>query len=261
MLRVAILVLALLAGGVAAWLASDMSGAPTLPVEAGGAAGAAAPAAPRAEVLVAAADVAPGTILEAGSLRWQPWPQDALNDAFILRSARPDAPEELAGMIAPNGIVTGEPVNDGKLAAGDAGILSVMLEPGRRAVAVRISAENTAGGLIFPNDRVDVLHTTTSTSADGRSEASSRVILGNVRVLAIDQMIDNSSGAVVGKTATLELSPEEVEVVTGAEASGAVSLALRAVADNDEPPTEVEVTQSDTVRVFRAGQEQMIEIN
>ena len=256
MLRVAIFVLALLAGGGAAWLSTGMSGAAPVIAEAG----AAAPMAPRQEVLVAAVDVVPGMMIEAGSLRWQSWPPDALNETFILRSTRPDAAEELAGMIAPNGVVTGEPVHEGKLSAGDAGILSVMLESGRRAVAVRISAENTAGGLIIPNDRVDVLHTTTRTDAGGQAEASSRVILSNVRVLAIDQMVDSTSGAIVGKTATLELAPEEVEVVTGAEASGAISLALRALADNDETSI-AEVVESNTVRVFRAGLEETIEVN
>lgn len=256
MLRATILIMALMAGGVAAWLSTGMSRATPLATEPGMSASALV----HPEVLVAGAAVVPGTLVEAGNLRWQPWPQEALNETFILRSVRPDAAEELAGMIAPNGVVAGEPVNEGKLAAGDAGTLSVMLEPGRRAVAVRISAENTAGGLIMPNDRVDVLHTTTRTDAGGQAEASSRVILGNVRVLAIDQMVDSSSGAVVGKTATLELGAEQVEVIASAEAYGAISLALRSLADNNETFV-AEAAESKTVRIFRAGQEETIDLN
>lgn len=258
MLRAGILALALLAGGAAAWLSTGAGAPAVAPVATE--VGVTAPTARTQEVLVAAIDVAPGTLLEAGSLRWQSWPQDALNETLILRSARPDAAETLNGMIVRNGFVAGEPVLESKLAAGEAGVLSVMLESGRRAVAVRISAENTAGGLILPHDRVDVLQTTTRQSGDGQNEARSRVILGNIRVLAIDQTVDSASGAVVGKTATLELGREEVELVTAAEASGALSLALRSLADNSETSV-AEVTSSKTVRVFRAGQEQTVEVN
>lgn len=256
MLRVGILALALLAGGAAAWLSTGVPGAAPVTAEMG----VTVPTAPTQEVLVAAVDVVPGTILEPGSLRWQSWPQEALSETFITRGSRPDAAETLEGMIVRTGFVAGEPVQDGKLAAGNAGVLSVMLEPGRRAVAVRISAENTAGGLILPNDRVDVLHTTTLQNAAGQNEASSHVILSNVKVLAIDQMVDGASGSVVGKTATLELAPEEAELVTAAEASGALSLALRPLADNGEMSL-VEVMPSSTVRVFRAGQEEIVEVD
>lgn len=256
MLRTGILALALLAGGGAAWLANGPSNAVPAATERGKM----VPKAPSHEVLIAAADVAPGTMLEGSSLRWQPWPQDALNETFIFRRARPEAVETLAGMVVHNGLVAGEPVLESKLSASDAGVLSVMLESGRRAVAVRISAENTAGGLILPHDRVDVLATTTRQGNGGRNTASSRAILRNVRVLAIDQTVDNASGSVVGKTATLDLKPEEVELVTAAEASGAISLALRSLADNGEP-SMANIKSSSTVRVFRAGQEQTIEIN
>ncbi|MGR3740702.1 MAG: Flp pilus assembly protein CpaB [Limimaricola soesokkakensis] len=256
MLRAGILTLALVAGGGAAWMATGMSGGTPVVTEMG-----AAPLKPqRQEVLVAASDVASGTMLEGGSLRWQPWPQEALNEAFILRNAQPDATETLAGMVARNGLVAGEPVLESKLSAGDASVLSSMLDSGRRAVAVRISAENTAGGLILPHDRVDVLVTTTRQEDGGQNEASSRAILRNVRVLAIDQTVESASGSVVGKTATLDLKPEEVELVTAAEASGAISLALRSLADNGETSV-AEIKPSSTVRVFRAGQEQTIEIN
>lgn len=257
MLRAGILALALLAGGGAAWLSTGLSGAAPVALEIGMPASAAA----SQEILVATVDVAPGTMLEAGNLRWQAWPQDMLNETFILRGARPDAMETLVGMVVRNGLVAGEPVLESKLSAGNAGVLSVMLESGRRAVAVRISAENTAGGLILPNDRVDVLHTTTRQGAGGQNKISSRVILGNVRVLAIDQTIDGASDSVVGKTATLDLGPEEVEIVIAAEASGALSLALRSLADNDEIISVADAKSFSTVRIFRNGQEETIEVN
>lgn len=254
MLRSMILVLSLLAGGTAAWVSTTLSGAVSAP--AGSLA--ATPSASGIEVLVAAIDVLPGTILEAGSLRWQQWPQAALSDAFITRQLRPDAVQSLSGMIVSNGFFAGEPVLEGRLSSGNTGTLSVMLTTGKRAIAVRISAENTAGGLVLPNDRVDVLHTTSRQSSTGEIEVSSRIILKNIRVLAVDQMIDDASDPIVGKTATLELEAAEVEIVAAAEASGTISLALRSLADNGELTAQIVPTK--TIRINRGGVIEIVEI-
>jgi len=120
-----------------------------------------------------------------------------------------------------------------------------MLPPGKRAVAVRITAENTAGGFILPNDRVDVLHTLGSLDKpEGQKDYTTRTILSNITVLAIDQTLDErnkerdekskAKSAAVGKTATLELDPRQAELLIAAEAAGTLSLALRSTADNAE---------------------------
>ncbi len=255
MLRKAIFSLALMSGGAAAWLSA---GSDPITADAG-----TAVAAPVEHVLVAAADIVPGVRIEPAALRWQPWPQDALIPTYITQAAQPDAAEELVGMAARSAIMTGEPVHPGKLVAGDAGLLSVMLTSGKRAVAVRISADNTAGGFILPNDQVDVLHTVVRQGADGQSAASSRAILRKVRVLAIDQMIDNDTGSVVGKTATLELTPEETETLVAAEASGSIALALRSFNEVDEPVAEapVQARIAKPIRVFRGVQQETVELS
>ena len=129
-----------------------------------------------------------------------------------------------------------------------------------RAVAVRVSAQNTAGGFILPGDRVDVVQTVAQqTSADAPAENVSRTILTNIKVLAIDQTVDEEEGeaVVVGKTATLELD------------AGA-GRARHRRARRPEPsrwrcaawPTPTrssarsEERQSGTVRIFRGGRSQ-----
>lgn len=256
MLRTAIFAMALMSGGAAAWL-SRGSGAD----DAGAASTAAAPV---EHVLVAAADLASGTRIDAAALRWQPWPRDALNDNYITQSAKPDATEAFVGMAVRSPVFGGEPVHPGKFAPSDAGLLSGMLSEGSRAVAVRISADTTAGGLILPNDRVDVLHTRVWQGADGQPDAASRAILRKVRVLAIDQTVDAETGSVVGKTATLELSPEEAETIVAAEAAGAITLALRSVNDADEPEPADEPAIREpgkSIRVFRGLQQEVVELS
>lgn len=209
---------------------------------------------PTKMILVATTDVPGGDVLAPSKLRWQPWPITNLNDSFILREQRPNAVSELSGSFVNSAFVAGEPILQARLMESNINLMSNNLSPGKRAVAVRISAENTAGGFILPGDRVDVLHTQTEVQESGKKPKNeSRIIISNVRVMAIDQTsVQSPEGSALGKTATLELTPPETERVIEAEASGQLSLALRSVADHDikDPVTEVE--EARTVRIHRA---------
>ncbi len=256
MLRGLIVLVALSAGGLAAW----MSLAPPGAGPAGRVDGAPQDAADTVDVLVAAVDLDRGSLMGATAMRWQPWPTDLVNPAFITKNQRPDAIETLDGLILRGGLISGEPILDARLVQGDAGALSVILASGRRALSVRISAENSAGGFVLPNDRVDVLLTTTQLDRAGHNAVTSRLILKNVKVLAVDQVVDAAGEAVVGKTATLELKPEEVAVVTAAEISGSLSLALRALSDNAEDPA-LPMSETTSLRIFRGDQMEVVEVN
>ncbi len=224
MLRIGILIAALVAGAAAAWMALALRGEPAV----------ATTVKPPTEVLVASADLRLGEKLSTENMRWQSWPESALTRAYISRSARPDALEALAGSIVRSRMTSGDPIRTENLVPLNAGFLSTILPSGKRAVAVPISAQTTAGGFILPNDRVDVILTV----AQGQNEPASRTILSNVPVLAIDQTVDEhakaKAPAVVGKTATLELDPSQVEILTAGERAGTLSLALRSAADNGE---------------------------
>ena len=254
--RVLVLVVALVAGGVAAYLAMNMAptgDAPTV-VEL-------APQIQSQDVLVAAADIRQGQTLSAENLRWQRWPDEAINPGYLQKQTRPDAIETLSGSVVRSQFVAGEPIREVKLARAESGFLSAILPSGKRAIAVRISAQNTAGGFILPNDRVDVVQTVTQQAApDAPVENVSRTILTNIKVLAIDQTVDELNGepVVVGKTATLELDPAQVEQITAAEAGGALSLSLRSVTDTDNVATSANERQSGTVRIFRSGRKQIV---
>lgn len=213
-----------------------------------------------ARVLVAARDVAPGARLQANDVRWAPWPEEAVLPGYLVQATDPEAGTRLTGAVARNGFVAGEPVFAARVVhPGEAGFMAAVLDPGMRAVAIPISARAGAGGFILPNDRVDVI-SAFSTDDGFRTE----LVVENVRVLAIDQHHSESEdGAVVGETATLELTSDQARAVALAVAVGEVSLALRSVADGQGGPRlssgEAGQPQPDqTVRVFRYGQEQRV---
>jgi pilus assembly protein CpaB len=247
--RLLIFLLAAGAAGGAAWLTMQAEPAPAAQV-----AVAVAERIATRDVLVARGDIKSGEILSPDNLRWEPWPEPNLNETFITRDKRPAAMAELSGTFVNTPFVTGEPIRDARLMATNMNLLSNKLAPGRRAVAVKVTAESTAGGFILPGDRVDVIRTSTS-GAEGEAPTNkSQIIIANARVLAIDQTaVQTPEGIVVGKTATLELAPDEAELIVAAEASGMLSLALRAIADHAQGET-AELEQTRTVRIHRATQ-------
>jgi pilus assembly protein CpaB len=223
--RIIVLLIALIAGGIAALLAgrSDPPPAP-------------APVAQidTVDVLVAATDIGLGMTVSGQDLRWQTWPTGAASANFIRKNDRPDAVNQLAGSIARQPFSAGEPIREVKLIrAKGSGYMAAILPAGMRAMSTEISPETGVGGFILPNDHVDVLLSRRDKDAD--KPAISETILSNVRILAIDQAVEEKNGqrVVVGKTATLELSPPQTEILGQARQMGTLSLALRSIVDFD----------------------------
>jgi pilus assembly protein CpaB len=254
--RLVVLSVALAAGGVAALLAGRSEKPPEqkpdqqVKIE-------------TVDVLVAKGDISLGQTLQPGDLQWQAWPPSAANSNFISKKDRPDAIETLSGTIARAPFVTGEPIREAKLVkAKGSGYMAAILPQGMRAVSTQISPETGAGGFILPNDHVDVLLTRRDREAEkaaGTEVHTSEVILKNIRVLAIDQNVEEKNGqkVVVGKTATLELAPRQTETLALAQQLGTISLALRSITDANASDEGTDTDQANTkrgsVNVIRFG--------
>lgn len=192
------------------------------------------------EVLVASEDIPMGTTLNPARVRWQEWPKDAIADGFITKSGDPEADTKIEKAIARGQFYRGEPLREAKLVRSEHGYMSAILPEGQRAVATTISTETSAGGFILPNDRVDVIMTKRA-AAGSDSEFITETVLENVRVLAIDQTIEEKDGeaVVVGETATLQLTPRQAEVLTVAQQmADRLTLALRSLQDSKSAETK-----------------------
>jgi pilus assembly protein CpaB len=253
--RIVVLSVAVAAGGIAALLAGRSERPAPAPQQA-------APKIDTVDVLVAKADIGTGQTVSPGDLQWQAWPTSASGGNFIRRNDNPGAMEKLSGYIARVPFVAGEPIREAKLInAKGSGFMAAILPSGMRAVSTQISPETSAGGFILPNDHVDVILTRRDREAEkqqGGEVQTSETILRNVRVLAIDQNVQEKDGqkVVVGKTATLELSPREAETLVLAQRLGSLSLTLRSITDaqHDDPKTDDKSDrQSGSVNVIRYG--------
>jgi len=246
--RVVVLTVAIAAGGVAALLAGRSEKPPEIKVE--------APKFNTVDVLIAKADIPRGQTLAATDFAWEAWPANTASGNFIRKSDRPKALENLAGMIVRAPFVAGEPIREAKLVnAKGSGFMAAILPAGMRAISTQISPETGAGGFILPNDRVDVIMTPRGNRDAEKGGGASETILRNIRVLAIDQTIEEKNGqkVVVGKTATLELAPGQSEVLTLSQQQGVLSLALRSIADTTDDSKTDDTDLRRNVNVVRFG--------
>ncbi len=185
------------------------------------------------DVLVAATDINLGDTVRADNLKWQQWPVEGVTPGLITRNAEPDAPTQLSGAVARAPFIAGEPIKEQKLIKiSEGGVMAAILPSGMRAISTPIREETSAGGFILPNDRVDVI-LSHKIQVGSKQEPVSEAVLRNVRVLAIGQEIENKDGEKVatGKTATLELTPPQAELLALAQSMGEISLSLRSLAD------------------------------
>ncbi|QDZ01246.1 Flp pilus assembly protein CpaB [Nitratireductor mangrovi] len=258
--RLIILGVAVVAAGVAGYIAKNLATAPAPIVVAD--AGPRQPAIPLTEVLVLSEDLPVGQPIEK-QLRWQDWPRDAVAEGFITRDAEANAEEELKGAIARLPMYAGEPVRRSKLIGAGQSFMSAILPSGKRAIATQISADTSAGGFILPNDYVDVIMTRRAESG-GTQGFVTETILKNIRVLAIDQTIredEEGNKVKVGETATLELTPQQAEIITVAQQlADRLTLSLRSIKDAQEKQeTEADYLVSGngrkgTVRLIKSGE-------
>ncbi len=178
-------------------------------------------AAPTGMVAVAIGDIAPGTALGAGSLKLVSWPQELIPPQCAA------ALNQVEGRVVTFPISSGEPIMFSKLApVGTAAGLSSLLNESKRALTVRVDDVTGVAGFLHPRDRVDVL---ADMKLKGVDENYSKVILQDITVLSIGQIWQQTEDdkPKVVNAVTLELTPEQTEIVNLASNEGKIRLALR----------------------------------
>jgi pilus assembly protein CpaB len=248
--RIAVLGIAIAAGGLAALLAGRSDKAPEPP-----------PPPPEAakmdtvDVLVAKSDIAIGERLTPQNLQWQTWPAASVA-GLTTKANHPNAIEQFRGARARSALATGEPIREAKLIMAGSGFISAMLPKNMRAVAVEISPETSAGGFILPGDHVDVLLTRSPATGRGEEGSVTDTVLSNVPVLAIDRNIEEKGqNNALGKIATLQLTPSQAQTLILARRLGTVALVLRSLDDYAEGSGEdaASLDRAKSISIVRHG--------
>jgi pilus assembly protein CpaB len=234
--KIMLLVGALVIAAVTAIMAKNMFAGAGAEQAQAAAATQAVPVGPK--VLVARKALPVGTIIDAESLTYQPWPTEMMQSAYYTEGQPDSDMSKLLGTVVRYPITAGQPVTRGALVGPkDRGFLAAALGPGMRAVTVPVNASSGVAGFVFPGDRVDIVLTQEVTGGDGPPLKVSETVVRNVRVLATDQRIDSQGED--GKTevrtfsnVTLEATPRIAEKIAVAQSVGQLSLSLRSIADN-----------------------------
>ncbi|PZO87965.1 MAG: Flp pilus assembly protein CpaB [Sphingomonas sanxanigenens] len=234
--KIALLVGALIIAAATAFMARSLIQGSSAPVAQ------AAVVAPQPDgpmVLVATKTLPIGTIIDAGSFRFQPWPKELMQAQYFVKDEKMD-PTQLVGRVVRFAVTAGQPVTqDSLVKPGDRGFLAAALGPGMRAVTVSVSQSSGVAGFIFPGDRVDLMVTQEirGSGDDSAPLRTSETFVRNLRVLATDQRTDGTDKDGKAKvetfqTVTLEATPKIAEKIAVAQSVGTLSLSLRSIADN-----------------------------
>lgn len=201
---------------------------------------AAPPAIATKKILVATTALKYGMEITADTVQAVDWPENSLPAGSFETL---DALNEGGKRIVLTPIAANEPVLLAKLSGKDGrAALSNLLEPGMRAVSIRVDDITGVAGFVTPGDRVDVLLTRqksveqtgeeVTTAATPSSELASEVILQNVKILTTDQSADQSSTqAVIARAVTVEVNSDDAQKLALAQQMGTLYLLLRSAGD------------------------------
>jgi pilus assembly protein CpaB len=218
------------------------------------------PEKPATMILVARGDLKVGQFVRPEMLRWETWPDDDVPPNYLAKTQHPQV-EEFSGWVVRSAIGDGEPITLTRIIAPrEGGFLAAVLKPGYRAVTVNVSASSGVSGLIFPDDRVDLIATLNlvdDTSKEKPEHKVSETVLTNLRVLALDQRLDpqglsgkEAKDAQVAKTATLEVTPKQAEIIAVVTEVARLSLALRALPKEGGEEEEVAANDGEPSHTF-----------
>ena len=183
-------------------------------------------------VVVAALPLRFGTEITKQHLREVAWPEGAAPKGGFAKIE--DVLDGQTRRVSLAAIEENEPILRAKITGpGQRASLAALIDPGMKAITVRVNDVNGVAGFVLPGERVDILLTRSLEKNEGYAD----VLLQNIKVLAVDQLADDRSDKpAVVKAVTVEVTTAEAQKLTLATNVGALSLALRAagVADLEE---------------------------
>lgn len=191
------------------------------------------------KVIVASKNLSPGATIKEDDLKWQEWPKTALEPSYITEGQAKI--EDFRASIVRFPIQKGTPiVRQELIRKGDKSFLAAVVEPGKRAVSVDVTASASDSGLIFPGDYVDVIVSKINT-VNNVQVGQSKTILRNIKVVAFDTTLaaPQENPKTPPHVATLEMTPAEAEILMAGAKDGTISLSLHSIEKGNVETTTV----------------------
>jgi pilus assembly protein CpaB len=190
----------------------------------------------KGRIAVANVDVELGGRITTEMIRMVDWPQGSVPNGAFNDMAK------LQGRVVKTSLQRGEPFMEAKLAPeGTKGGLSAVVPEGKRAMTVRVNDVVGVAGFALPGTFVDVMVNTQEEGSqrNDRERKISKIVLERILVLAVAQESDrDTTKPKVVNAVTLELTPQEAEIIDLARSVGTLSLVLRNQTDPKVTTTE-----------------------
>jgi pilus assembly protein CpaB len=187
---------------------------------------------PSNTIVVAARPLKFGDEVSRFALREIPWTQSDLPRGAFSKISELTAEKHLVLMP----IAVNEPILAAQITGpGERATLSAVLKNGMKAVTIRVNDVGGVAGFVLPGDHVDVL----LTRPGDKKVSVNDVVLQNARVLAVDQLADDTSDKpTVVKAVTLEVDEDGGQKLALASVVGTLSLLLRKAGDVADNKTQ-----------------------
>jgi len=224
-----ILAVAIIMGGIAAFLARNWLISRTQAT------------ATTATIVAAAKQLPFGTVLTEDNVEEMPWAAKVVPEGSFP-SKRELLKEGRRATLAT--IHQNEPILNAKITGpGQRASLSTLLDEDKRAITIRVDDVRGVAGFIFPNDRVDVVLIRNASDSSGHRQSD--LLLQDIKVIAVDQVAaEQKDRPVIAKAVTLEVTPFQAQKISLATNVGSLSLILRKAGDSNVV-TDRRVTEAD----------------
>ncbi|GAA5647206.1 Flp pilus assembly protein CpaB [Vibrio proteolyticus] len=207
----------------------------------------------RHPVVIAASELEPGTVLESKHLTTKLLEVKWINEETL------EKPEDVVGRIVANTIYEGELIHPARLALpGEGATLAALIPDNKRAVTIRVNDVIGVAGFLLPGNKVDVLNTVKI----GKARATTKTVLKNIKVLAVDQTAKTKENKpVIVRAVTLEVSPKEAERLLTENSKGDIQLALRNPHEIDKPAPVRKYTPAPSVTIIKGAQASNVRVS
>ncbi len=224
-----------------------------LPKGGGRPAPAAAAPKPAPEVLVARNGLPVGAFVQPNDLAWQSWGDGPLPPTYI--TSKTGGPADFSGAVVRVPLAPGDPIIASHVVKpGDRGFMAAVLQPGDRAITINVNPATGVAGFLQPGDHVDLMLTQT-VQEGGQSRHVSETILHGVRIVGLDQTFNAAGPPAAGdgrkapalsppRTATLEVTPKQAEIIAVANDMGVLTLLLNSLAGQNSEQADARVTRT-----------------
>jgi len=206
-------------------------------------------------IFVASSEIHYNDLLTPENVRIEEWPKGKVPPGAVTKI------EEFQGQRSAHKLFAGEPILTGKLMGNDGSGAARKIPKGFLVVSVSVDAVTGASSLIEPDDRVDVLLYMPRRPEMGIDDTTTKTILHDVRIFAVDTQFERQHGngtekIAAAKTVSLLVTPDQAEKVTLATGMGQIRLVMRSPDDDSLSAESQGASANDIFGVKHAGSDE-----